>query len=404
MDCSSFSYPNGGTMQLDHSTNSLLKRPVDIADFAFFQGAQEIPIEETQKEIEALHDRQKARLVEESIPRQKPLEAIVGKLTRRRPDVERAWDEVRERLGNHSPAVFTAFLVAGLGVAALVIDSLLLGPGLDAVGISEPILQFIAAFGLAALSSLIFHLAHETFSNRKIDKATAIVWRILAGFAVIALLAWGILRGLQVRFAANLNGNPLGGFLGQHPILSSIFFCFVTLAAPLVGAAAIYYAAPRIHDALQWRHAKREHDNLNSKLTDAEKKLEAEQEELKARLSQLDAQRQTWHAQAAQYHARGDKRGGRQVPQWLVLVKAALWAVVALIPGILLGLPVLITVALPVVAGIAGFLFYRHRRFHPSYKQFKRQENVRFAVSTDRPSVEMPPTQRLLQAPWEDRP
>jgi Flp pilus assembly protein TadB len=390
-------------MALDHSSNSLLKKPVDIADFAFFQGAQGIPIEETKKEIEALHDRQKARLVEESVPRQKPLEAIADNLKRRRPDVERAWDDARERFGNHSPAVFTAFLVAGLGVGALIIDSLLLGPGLDAIGISEPVLQFIAAFGLASLSSLVFHLAHETFSNRKIDRATAIVWRILAGFAVIALLAWGILRGLQVRFAANLNGNPLGGFLSQHPILSSIFFCFVTLAAPLVGAAAIYYAAPRIHDALLWRRAKREHENLNKNLTDAEKKLESEQATLKARHSQLDSQRQAWHAQATQYHARGEMRGGRQQPKWLVVLKATLWAALALLPGLLFGLPVVITAALPLVAGIAGFLFYRHRRFHPSYRQFKRQENVRFAVSTERPLVELPPAQKLLPLPREDR-
>jgi len=169
------------------------------------------------------------------------------------------------------------------------------------------------------------------------------------------------------------------------------------------GAAATYYAAPRIHDALLWRRAKREHESLNKNLTDAEKKLESEQATLRSRLSQIDAQRQVWHSQAAQYHARGDKRGGRQQPTWLVLLKASLWAVVALIPGLLLGLPVAITVALPVVAGIAAFLFYRHRRLHPSYRQFKSQENVRFAVSTERPRVELPPAQKLLAAPREDR-
>ena len=104
MDRSSFSYPDGGIMQLDHSSNTLLKKPVDIADFAFFQGAQGIPIEETQKEIEALHDRQKARLVEESVPRQKPLEAIVGNLTRKRQGAERAWEAFPSRRDGSNPA------------------------------------------------------------------------------------------------------------------------------------------------------------------------------------------------------------------------------------------------------------------------------------------------------------
>jgi hypothetical protein len=287
---------------------------------------------------------------------------------------------------------------------ALVVDSLLLGPGLDAVGISDPALQIAAAFGLASLSSLSFHLAHETFSNRKIDPATRIVWRALAGFAVVALLAWGILRGFQVRFAADLNSNPLGGFLGAHSVLSSIFFCFVTLAAPLVGAAAISYATPRIQDGLLWRRAKREHEALHAKLTDAEKNLESEQATLNARLHQLEAQRQAWHSQAAQYHARGDERGARQAPHWIVLLKAALWSVVALVPAIALGLPVALSFALSATAGIAGFLFHRHRRFHPSYGQFKKQENVRFAVSTDRQLAEPPPpTQKRLLPPPGDR-
>jgi hypothetical protein len=60
------------------------------------------------------------------------------------------------------------------------------------------------------------------------------------------------------------------------------------------------------------------------------------------------------------------------------------------------------TVALSAAAGIAGFLFYRHRRFHPSYSQFKKQENVRFAVSTDRQLVELPSPSKLLPPPPED--
>jgi len=372
-------------------------RTVDINHFAFYQGAQGVPFTETSKEIEALYRQQKSKLEESSAHRQKPLEATVEKLEFIRPRVERAWQEIEQRLGPHTPPVATAFLVAFLAAAALVIDSILLAPGLDALGISDPVLQFIAAFGLASLSSLIFHLVHETFIDTKLDAATKTVWRILGGLSVIALVGWGILRGLQVRFSAELTQNPLGRFLGDHPVLSSLFFCFVTLAAPLVGAAAIFYAQPRIYGWIVWKRAKKQNNGLHSALSDAQKKLDAERAVLSHQKGQLDAQKQTWQSSAAQYHDRGGRRGARQAPQWLVVLKASLWSLGGFALGWLLGpfLPPLYLV-LPTGAWIAAFLYYRHRRFHPTYDQFKRQENTRFAVSTDRPSVELPATPRLL--------
>jgi len=390
-------------MNLPTKTNKL--RPVDINHFAFYQGAQGIPFTETSREIDALHRQIQSKLDEDSAHKQKPLEAVIEKLEHVQDRVEGAWLEIVERLGPHSPPVVTAILVSFLALAAQVIDSIMLGPGLDAVGISEPAIQYMAAFGLASLSSLCFHLVHETFLNTKLDAATKIVWRILGAFAVVALIGWGVLRGFQVRFSAELNQNPLGRFLGEHPILSSIFFCFVTLAAPLVGAAAIHYAQPQIYNWICWKRAKGEYDGLHSTLSDARKKLEAERAALTYQKSQLDARKQTWQSSAAQYHDRGDKRGARQIPEWLVYLKATLWSLVGLAAAFVVGpfLPVLYAL-LPAGAGIAGFLYYRHRRFHPTYGQFKGQENTHFAVSTDRlqPRVIEPPTPKLLPPP-EDK-
>lgn len=384
-------------------TNKL--KPIDINHFAFYQGAQGIPFTETSREIDALHRQMQSKLDEDSAHKQKPLEAVIEKLEHVQDRVEGAWLEIEQRLGPHSPPVVTAILVGFLALAAQIIDSIMLGPGLDAVGISEPVVQFIAAFGLASLSSLVFHLVLESFTNHQLDLVIKIAFRILGAFTVVALIGWGVLRGFQVRFSADLNQNPLGRFLGEHPILSSIFFCFVTLAVPLVGAAAIHYAQPRIYDWLCWKRAKGEHDGLHSALSDARKKLEAERSSLDHQKSQLDAQKQTWQSSAAQYHDRGDKRGARQVPQWLVVLKAAVWSLVGLAVAFVVGpiLPVLYAV-LPAGAGIAGFLYYRHRRFHPTYDQFKGQENTHFAVSTDRsqPRIIEPATPRLLPPP-EDK-
>jgi hypothetical protein len=135
-------------------------------------------------------------------------------------------------------------------------------------------------------------------------------------------------------------------------------------------------------------------------LTEAQKKLEAERTTLQHQLRQLDAQRENWQALAAQYHERGRIRGARQTPHWLVILKATLWSLGGLVLGCMVGtlLPPLYF-ALPAGAWLTAFLYHRHRRFHPTYDQFKRQENTRFAVSTDQPHIVLPTMPILLPPP-----
>lgn len=376
----------------------------DLAALAFYQGAHGMPLDETLREIATSHDEDRAKLEEESVRREKPLEAAVHKLERQQPRIDAAWNELLRRTGYHAPPVATAYLIAFLGIGALVIDAILLGPGLDAVGLADPVVQLVAAFGLAALSSLIFHLAHETFEQNRLTLETRIIWRALGGFAVLALLSWGVLRGLQVKFAADVNQNPLGRFLGDHPMLAATFFCFVTLAAPLVGAAAIHYAGPRIYEWLNWKRAKQAHEGLHAALSDAQKKLETERATLHHQLRQLKARQEKWHATAEQYHARGRAHGVRQAPHWIVLLKSTAWSLGGLVLGSVLGpfLPALYF-ALPAGTWMTAFLYYRHRRFHPTYDQFKQQENTRFAVSTDRARVAFPQTPKLLPPPEDEK-
>jgi hypothetical protein len=388
---------------MPHLAQSTKLKPVDINQFSFYQGAQGIPFAETSREIEALHQHQQFKLDEVSARKQKPLEAKIEKLERIQPRVDYAWKDVEQRLGPHAPPVAVAVLVAGLALASLIIDAILLGPGLDMLGISDPVLQYVAAFGIAALAGVLFHFVHQNFMNPKVERSTRIIWRIAGGVAVCSLICWGILRALQLRFSSELGQNPLGGFLGAHPILSAIFFSFITLAVPIVGAAAIFYSEPPIHNWLVWKRAKAGHDGLHTGLSDARKKLDEEQATLKHQREQLDAQKNTWQASAAQYHDRGQRRGARQVPLWLVILKATLWSLGGIALGWLVGpfLPPLYVV-LPAAAWIAAFLYYQHRRFHPSYREFKNQENTRFAISSERrPPVEMPVMPKMLLAPEE---
>ena len=63
--------------------------------------------------------------------------AAVQKLERVQPRIDAAWNELQRRVGYLSPPVATAFLIMFLGIGALVVDAILLGPGLDAIGIQR---------------------------------------------------------------------------------------------------------------------------------------------------------------------------------------------------------------------------------------------------------------------------
>jgi len=117
------------------------ERHVDLGAFAFFQGAQGVPLTETLNEIRATHNEKRAKLREQSTRTQKPFEATIETLQQLRPTVDAAWNEMLRRHGVHAPPIVLAGLIAILGLVALVVDAIFLGPGLDGLGISDPALQ-----------------------------------------------------------------------------------------------------------------------------------------------------------------------------------------------------------------------------------------------------------------------
>jgi hypothetical protein len=385
-------------------------KTVAIEDLAFWNGAHGIGLDETQREIHAIHQKEQSKLKEESAKRQKPIEAIVQHMEQMRPQVERVWADIQRRFGLHPPPVVEALVVAFFAVGAQVVDGILLAPCLDFAGISNPVAQYITAFGLAASFSGILHMAYKKITRPASSDGERMLWRIVAIAIAAGLVVVGLLRGIGTKFSADLHGNPLGGFLGGHAIISSLFFCLVSLATPLFGAAAFAYAGPRIRSWFTWRKAKREHEGLHATLRGAQKKLEAERADLKHKCDQLDAERTIWKATAAQYHERGKQRGALQEPAWMVPAKATAWSLVGLAAATLIGSflvgPVLVGayIALPAGAGIAAYVFYHRRREHPGYKRFRKQEYPRFAVKTaERPLIEMPKEPKMLSAPREEK-
>ena len=309
-----------------------------------------------------------------------------------------------ELFGHHPPPVALFYAIGALGLVALVIDAILTGPGLDALNITNPAIQYIAAFALAALAASTFHLALESFESKRMDPRNRLGARILGLFTILGLTCWGILRGRQVAFGASLAHNPLGEFLHGHAILSSVVFCFISVGSPLAAAFATGRAATQIHDAAKWTRARREHEELVHSTSEAQKNLESERETTAHKLRELGALKHEWQSCFLLYYARGQMRGARQEPFWTVVVRSAFFGLAALIPALLLvhffGWAVL---ALPLVVGLIAFIHFRRLRLTPTYKQFRQIENTRFAVPAHAPAMLEPREPLTLEASVEDR-
>jgi len=377
---------------------------ISIEDYAFYCGAQGVPSEDGLAEIEHHFAQKKSKIEAVSVPLQKPLEAVLYRNSAIRSQVETAWQEMLARFGNHPPPVLMAYVMGVLGIVALLVDAVLTGPSLDALGISDPMLQYISAFALASLSSVVFHLTLESFESKSMELRTRWGCRMLAGFAVVGLTCWGILRGYEVAFEADLASNPLGDFLRGHFLLASVVFCFITLGSPQAAAFSVGHAMPLIHSVRRWRRANREHQQLVDSTSKAQKALEAEQEKMSHALRELDSERREWQASFLQYHRRGEERGGREEPGWLVGAKTAAVSLVAALIALPLGAVFWPAYLLPLAVGFAAFIHFRRTRFTPSYRKFRRQEATHFAIAeSPRPELALPQP-GTIEARLENRP
>ena len=231
---------------------------------------------------------------------------------------------------------------------------------------------------LAAFTAAIFHLALETFTTSRWSRLLRIIWRVLGAWGVLSMVCWGVLRGYQVAFAADIAENPLGRFLQGHPILAVIFYVFVTLGAPLAAAGAVTYSAAHIRDAVRFRRAKQKVLYISRELPRLTKHLESERETLKQGLKQVDEKSREWKEAYLLFHERGHKRRALQPPFWTVLLKSVTLALLVLILVGFLALYYPLLLLLPVVVFIAAFLYFRHERSHPTPAQFFTHEHVNF--------------------------
>jgi hypothetical protein len=363
-------------------------KPRQLEALAFYLGAHGIDPVPVLEEIEA-------RLVQEtSEEKQEPLRALhaleakLQQVGKEKPEAEDTWTRIREELGDTPSSYFHAIFMACCAFFALALDTLFLAPTMDILNIASPALQFLAAAGLAALCTVYFELTFLLYMGAEVSWPKRLIAIVAGGIGVMSFTVWGMLRGYQLRFAAVLADNPLGQFLAAHPILTSVFYIFITLATPLVGAAALLYGWQEVSRARMWRKVRARFETLRAAEVQFASQVQTEQEHLDQFDKRKQAQCLEWRAIFAQFYGRGQMNGARRETLWSVLRKSLLGGFCAAPLAFLI--PVAwfpAQLAVPVIPGLALFIYFNYRRHHPSHERYLAQENTYFAVIPDAPQT-----------------
>ncbi len=366
---------------------------------AFYLGAHNIDPEPVMQEIEAKMVQDSSEEREELLRALRELEAKKEQVRRERPEAEATWTRVKKDLGDTPPPFFHALLMVGFASTALALDALFLAPSMDILNVAHPALQMLAAAGVAILCTAWFEFAGQLYLRAGKNIAQRIIAVAAAGIGACCLIAWGLLRGYQLRFAAGLAGNPLGDFLGEHPILASIFYIFVTLGTPIIGAMALLNAWNEASQALLWRNVRKRFEELRTAEVEVARKVQSAAEEIDHFDLRQEAVCRKWKAIFNQFYARGRQNGARKETLASVVRKSAFGGALAAPLAFLAPfafVPALI--ALPVAVGIGLFTYFNHRRHHPDHDRYLAQENTHFAVIPDAPRFKelQAPSPRLL--------
>src|SRR5580658_1099740 len=304
------------------SRNQLASKSRSLEATAFHDGAHGIDPRTGIEQIEARFNQELSEEKGEPSRKLHDLESKLQQARKERPEAETVWQKVRKELGDTPPPYFHAVVMWIFAAFAQVIDTLFLAPTMDILNIASAFLQYLGAAGLAAISTGIFEFAFRKYTDAKnhTDRQRALV---IGGAGALGLVAWGLLRGRELQFAAGLSGNPLGDFLGSHPILATIFFIFITLATPMLGAAALLHGWIEFSAARTWRRIKGRFDELRAAEVDLGRQVQAETQHIEEIEKRNAEQCREWKAIYSHYYERGQRNRPRQEPMWLVLLKTA---------------------------------------------------------------------------------
>jgi hypothetical protein len=370
-----------------------------LESLAFYLGAHGVDPAPVLEEIEARFAQEASEEKQEPLRALHAIEAKLQQVRREKPEAEALWQRIRKELGDTPPPYFHAVVMACFALFALALDTLFVAPTMDILNIADPALQFLAAAGFAALCTAYFELTGLLYIGSPESWSKRVTAIVAGSLAALSLTVWGLLRGYELRFAAVLAGNPLGQFLAAHPVLASVFYIFITLATPMIGATALLFGWQEVSRARTWRRVRERFETLRSAEVRLARDVQSEQENL----DQFDKRKQAacleWKAVFAQFYQRGQRNGARRETLWSVLRKSLLGSLCAIPIAFLLPFAWFpAQLGVPVIPGLALFVYFNHRRHHPSHEHYLAHEATRFAVIPDAPqSRELPaPPPRLL--------
>jgi hypothetical protein len=378
----------------NRSKENLKPRRLDA--LAFYLGAHGVNRESALEEIEARFVQETSEEKQEPLRALHALEAKLQQTRKEKPEAEALWTRIRKELGDIPPPYFQTIVMACCAFFALALDTLFLAPTMDILNIAHPVLQFLAAAGFAALCTAYFELAGLLYIGAKGSWPKKVSAIAAGGIGVMSLTVWGLLRGYQLRFAAVLAGNPLGQFLTEHSVLAAVFYIFITLATPIIGATALLFGWQEVSRARTWRRVRERFEYLRTAEIQHARDVQTEQEHLEQFDKRKQAECLEWRAIFAQFYERGQRNGACKETRWSVLRKSLLGGLCA--TPLAFVLPLAWLPALAAIPGLAVFVYFNHRRHHPSHERYLKQENTHFAVIPDAPQLRKlcPPQQRLL--------
>jgi hypothetical protein len=349
----------------------------------FYHGSQRCEPQEALAEIESKFNQQMEMVCHKAIPRIKQLEATIEHANRQLPTAMERLNSITARHSGRLPEIVLPIFMLLIGPFAMLAESGMLAPFMDLFDIASPAWQHIAALAIGCACAIILHLGIESLTPDRFEPNTQRLLRALGVFCLVGLTVAGIARGRQAAYGASLNGSPLAGFIGHNPVLSMIAYTFFTVAFPVAGAVAISFG---VKAAREWREfllAKRGVARLNNIVARVPKELESEQKKLRHELNNLESANKEWQKAYLVQHQRGATMGAAQSPKWMIWLKAAFVALVAL----LLSLPAMTIPIIPVVVTLAAFvgawIYFRHAWVHPKPRQLYGQQNVEFRNQKD---------------------
>jgi len=370
-----------------------------IESLAFYLGAHGINPASVIEEIDARFAKETLDDKQEPLRGLHALEAKRERVRREKPEAEALWQRIRKELGDTAPPYFQAVLMAVFAFFALVLDTLFLAPTMDILNIASPALQFLAATGLAMLCTAYFELVGVLYIDAKNSWPRRFTAIAAAAIGVFMLTVWGLLRGAQLRFAAVLAGNPLGQFLADHPVLAALFYIFITIATPIIGATALLFGWQEVSRAWTWRRVRERFETLRAAEIELNRQVQTEQESLEQFDERKQAECREWKAVFAEFYERGRLNGARKETRWSVLRMSALGGLCAVPLAFLIPFAWFpAQLGIPIAAGLAVFTYFNHRRHHPTHERYLKQENTQFALIPDAPAPHelRAPQQRLL--------